>query len=318
MEVIEISHPINSSQFVNENIALAIGFFDGIHIGHQKVLKKMLEVAEHNDLKKAVMTFDPHPSVVLNPEKKRTTYLTPITDKVEAIEKLGVDYCFVVNFSSSFADVSADEFVEQYFIRNHVKAVIAGYDFSFGKYGKGNMASLQENDYPFSVHVVSKQTLEEDVKISTTNIRTSLELGEVEACTLALGRPYVIKGMVVQGEKRGRTIGFPTANVEPSDEYVLPRNGVYAVTLLIKSRNKVYEGVCNVGVKPTFHDPSVSQVSIEVNIFDFEESIYGERVEVFWHHFIRSEQKFNGIDALVEQISKDKEKAKSLLELDKQ
>lgn len=318
MEVIEISHPINSSQFVNENIALAIGFFDGIHIGHQKVLKKMLEVAEHNDLKKAVMTFDPHPSVVLNPEKKRTTYLTPITDKVEAIEKLGVDYCFVVNFSSSFADVSADEFVEQYFIRNHVKAVIAGYDFSFGKYGKGNMASLQENDYPFSVHVVSKQTLEEDVKISTTNIRISLELGEVEACTLALGRPYVIKGMVVQGEKRGRTIGFPTANVEPSDEYVLPRNGVYAVTLLIKSRNKVYEGVCNVGVKPTFHDPSVSQVSIEVNIFDFEESIYGERVEVFWHHFIRPEQKFNGIDALVEQISKDKEKAKSLLELDKQ
>lgn len=318
MEVIEISHPINSSQFVNENIALAIGFFDGIHIGHQKVLKKMLEVAEHNDLKKAVMTFDPHPSVVLNPEKKRTTYLTPITDKVEAIEKLGVDYCFVVNFSSSFADVSADEFVEQYFIRNHVKAVIAGYDFSFGKYGKGNMASLQENDYPFSVHVVSKQTLEEDIKISTTNIRTSLELGEVEACTLALGRPYVIKGMVVQGEKRGRTIGFPTANVEPSDEYVLPRNGVYAVTLLIKSRNKVYEGVCNVGVKPTFHDPSVSQVSIEVNIFDFEKSIYGERVEVFWHHFIRPEQKFNGIDALVEQISKDKEKAKSLLELDKQ
>ncbi|WP_210618330.1 bifunctional riboflavin kinase/FAD synthetase [Mammaliicoccus lentus] len=318
MEVIEISHPINSSQFVNENIALAIGFFDGIHIGHQKVLKKMLEVAEHNDLKKAVMTFDPHPSVVLNPEKKRTTYLTPITDKVEAIEKLGVDYCFVVNFSSSFADVSADEFVEQYFISNHVKAVIAGYDFSFGKYGKGNMASLQESDYPFSVHVVSKQTLEEDVKISTTNIRTSLELGEVEACTLALGRPYVIKGMVVQGEKRGRTIGFPTANVEPSDEYVLPRNGVYAVTLLIKSRNKVYEGVCNVGVKPTFHDPSVSQVSIEVNIFDFEESIYGERVEVFWHHFIRPEQKFNGIDALVEQISKDKEKAKSLLELDKQ
>ena len=318
MEVIEISHPINSSQFVNENIALAIGFFDGIHIGHQKVLKKMLEVAEHNDLKKAVMTFDPHPSVVLNPEKKRTTYLTPITDKVEAIEKLGVDYCFVVNFSSSFADVSADEFVEQYFIRNHVKAVIAGYDFSFGKYGKGNMASLQENDYPFSVHVVSKQTLEEDIKISTTNIRTSLELGEVEACTLALGRPYVIKGMVVQGEKRGRTIGFPTANVEPSDEYVLPRNGVYAVTLLIKSRNKVYEGVCNVGVKPTFHDSSVSQVSIEVNIFDFEESIYGERVEVFWHHFIRPEQKFNGIDALVEQISKDKEKAKSLLELDKQ
>ena len=180
------------------------------------------------------------------------------------------------------------------------------------------MASLQENDYPFSVHVVSKQTLEEDIKISTTNIRTSLELGEVEACTLALGRPYVIKGMVVQGEKRGRTIGFPTANVEPSDEYVLPRNGVYAVTLLIKSRNKVYEGVCNVGVKPTFHDPSVSQVSIEVNIFDFEESIYGERVEVFWHHFIRPEQKFNGIDALVEQISKDKEKAKSLLELDKQ
>nr|WP_263313470.1 riboflavin biosynthesis protein RibF [Mammaliicoccus sp. Marseille-Q6498] len=317
MEVIEISHPIKSSQFVKENIALAIGFFDGIHIGHQKVLKKMIQVAEEHQYKKAVMTFDPHPSVVLNPEKKRTTYLTPISDKVEAIEKLGVDYCFVVNFSSTFADVSADDFVEQYFIQNHVKAVIAGYDFSFGKYGKGNMASLQENDYPFSVHVVSKQTLQEDTKISTTDIRSSLELGEIEACNLSLGRPYVIKGMVVQGEKRGRTIGFPTANVEPSDDYVLPRKGVYAVTLVIKSQDKTYKGVCNVGVKPTFHDPSMSQISIEVNIFDFEESIYGERVEVYWHHFIRPEQKFNGIDALVEQIAKDKEEAKTLLSLEK-
>ncbi|MCD8801161.1 riboflavin biosynthesis protein RibF [Mammaliicoccus sciuri] len=317
MEVIEITHPIKSKQFVNENIALAIGFFDGIHLGHQQVLKKMIKVAKDKHLKKAVMTFDPHPSVVLNPEKKRTTYLTPIADKIEAIEKLGVDYCFVVNFSSTFADVSADDFIDQYFIQNHVKAVIAGYDFSFGKYGKGNMASLQENDYPFDVFVVSKQTLHEDEKISTTNIRTSLELGEIEACNLALGRPYVIKGMVVQGEKRGRTIGFPTANVEPSDDYVLPRKGVYAVTLLIKSRDKSYKGVCNVGVKPTFHDPSVSQISIEVNIFDFEESIYGERVEVYWHHFIRPEQKFDGIDSLVNQIKQDKEEAKALLSLER-
>lgn len=316
MEVIEITHPIKSSQFVNENIALAIGFFDGIHLGHQEVLHKMMKVAKDKHLKKAVMTFDPHPSVVLNPEKKRTTYLTPIADKVEAIRQLGVDYCFVVNFSSTFADVSADDFIDQYFVRNHVKAVIAGYDFSFGKYGKGNMSSLQENDYPFSVHVVSKQTLEGTEKISTTNIRASLENGEVESSNLSLGRPYVIKGMVVQGEKRGRTIGFPTANVEPSDDYVLPQKGVYAVTLLIKSRDQMYNGVCNVGVKPTFHDPSVSQISIEVNIFDFEESIYGERVEVFWHHFIRPEQKFDGIDALVAQIRKDKEEAKSLLSLE--
>lgn len=317
MEVIEISHPIKSSQYIDENIALAIGFFDGIHIGHQNVLKKMVQVADEKNLKKAVMTFDPHPSVVLNPEKKRTTYLTPIEDKKEVFKDWGIDYCFVVNFSSTFADIQAETFINQYFIKNHVKAVIAGYDFSFGKYGKGNMASLKEGDYPFSVHVVSKQTLDEDNKISTTDIRASLELGEIEACNLSLGRPYVIKGMVVQGEKRGRTIGFPTANVEPSDDYVLPRKGVYAVTLLIKSHDKIYEGVCNVGVKPTFHDPSKSQISIEVNIFDFEESIYGERVEVYWHYFIRPEQKFNGIDELVEQIKKDKVKAKELLSLEK-
>ncbi|GGI41838.1 riboflavin biosynthesis protein RibF [Mammaliicoccus stepanovicii] len=317
MEVIEITHPIKSSQFVEEDIALAIGFFDGIHIGHQEVLHKMKDVAKEKHLKKAVMTFDPHPSVVLNPEKKRTTYLTPISDKIDAIEKLNIDYCFVVNFSSTFADVTADEFINQYFIQNHVKAVIAGYDFSFGKYGKGNMTSLKENDYPFSVHVVSKQTLHQDhAKISTTDIRSCLELGDIESCNLALGRPYSIKGMIVQGEKRGRTIGFPTANVQPSDDYVLPRKGVYAVKLLIKSKNKMYDGVCNVGVKPTFHDPEAYQISIEVNIFDFEESIYGEKVEVYWYHFIRPEQKFDGIDSLVKQISKDKEEAKRLLSLE--
>ncbi|POA00360.1 bifunctional riboflavin kinase/FAD synthetase [Staphylococcus massiliensis CCUG 55927] len=315
MEVIEITHPIQKEQFINENIAMALGFFDGLHRGHQKVFEKLDEIASREGLKKAVMTFDPHPSVVLNPERKRTDYLTPLPYKLEMIEEMGIDYCLVVNFSSRFASVTAEAFIDQYLIQNNVKEVIAGFDFTFGKFGKGNMAVLQALDNHFNCTVVGKEDLN-DEKISTTAIRKALKEGELQYANEQLGYRYQIKGTVVQGEKRGRTIGFPTANIEPSDDFVLPKKGVYAVSLAIGPSDQVYRGVCNVGVKPTFHDPNTSHIVIEVNIFDFDENIYGERVIVFWHHYLRPEQKFNGIDPLVEQMNQDKERAKYLLSVD--
>lgn len=314
MKVIEVAHPIQEKQYIQEDVAMAFGFFDGMHKGHAKVFDTLSQIAEEKNLKKAVMTFDPHPSVVLNPELKRTDYLTPIQDKVEILETFGIDYCIVINFSSKFADVTAESFIEDYIIKNHVKEVVAGFDFTFGKFGKGNMLILDEMS-EFNTTTVSKQEIESE-KISTTAIRKALKSGDLQKANEELGYRFRIKGTVVQGEKRGRTIGFPTANVQPSDDYVLPKNGVYAVSMEIGSDHKVYRGVANVGVKPTFHDPSVAQVVIEVNIFDFNDDIYGERVTVFCHHFLRPEIKFDGIDPLVEQMNKDKEKAKYLLAVD--
>lgn len=314
MKVIEVTHPIQEDQFIKEPVAMAFGFFDGMHKGHAKVFDTLIQKAEESNLKKAVMTFDPHPSVVLNPERKRTDYLTPIEDKLDIIEQYGIDYCIVINFSSKFADVSAEDFVNNYILKNNVVKIIAGFDFTFGKFGKGNMMTLSELD-ECETTIVSKLEIESE-KISTTEIRRALKEGDLTKANEELGYRYQIKGTVVQGEKRGRTIGFPTANVQPSGDYVLPKKGVYAVSMNIGAEEKIYRGVANVGVKPTFHDPSQAQVVIEVNLFDFKEDIYGERVVVYWHHFLRPEVKFDGIDPLVEQMHKDKEQAKYLLSVD--
>lgn len=314
MEVIEVTHPIRQEQHIKEDIAIVLGFFDGLHRGHQALFDELDRVAEEKGLKKAIMTFDPHPSVVLNPKQKRTTYLTPLEDKIEKLKEKDIDYCIVVNFSSKFADVSPEEFMREYLINNHAKVIIAGFDFTFGKYGKGNMSMIQEYLSDVECITVGKQDIN-DEKISTTAIREALLTGQLDKANKSLGYRYQIKGTVVQGEKRGRTIGFPTANVEPSDDYVLPAKGVYAVSMKIGTSDKVYRGVCNVGVKPTFHD-SLPQVVIEVNLFDFEENIYGERVIIDWHHYLRPELKFDGIDPLVAQMNQDKESAKYLLSVD--
>lgn len=314
MKVIEVTHPIQEDQFIKEPVAMAFGFFDGMHKGHAKVFDTLIQKAEESNLKKAVMTFDPHPSVVLNPERKRTDYLTPIEDKLDIIEQYGIDYCIVINFSSKFADVSSEDFVNDYILKNNVVKIIAGFDFTFGKFGKGNMMTLSELD-ECETTIVSKLEIESE-KISTTEIRRALKEGDLTKANEELGYRYQIKGTVVQGEKRGRTIGFPTANVQPSGDYVLPKKGVYAVSMKIGAEEKIYRGVANVGVKPTFHDPSQAQVVIEVNLFDFKEDIYGERVVVYWHHFLRPEVKFDGIDPLVEQMHKDKEQSKYLLSVD--
>nr|MDK7246436.1 riboflavin kinase [Staphylococcus lugdunensis] len=190
-------------------------------------------------------------------KRKRTTYLTPLTDKLEMIEQQNIDYCIVINFSSRFADVTAEDFVQNYIINNHVKEVVAGFDFTYGKFGKGNMTVLKEMD-DFNTTIVGKQEIEAE-KISTTAIRQALQEGHLQKANNELGYLYRLKGTVVQGEKRGRTIGFPTANVQPSDDYVLPKKGVYAVSMAIGAEKRLYRGVANVGVKPTFHDPSKAE-----------------------------------------------------------
>ena len=312
MQTFRLHHPNDIKLTDIEESATAIGFFDGLHRGHQSVIDEMSRIAEEKGLKKAVMTFDPHPSVVLNPKQQRTTYVTPLDVKLDMLEKKGIDYCFIIHFSSSFASLDPDYFVQEYIIGSRINTLIAGFDFTYGYKGRGNINTLADYD-EFTVRVIDKcECSGSEAKISTTKIREDLSEGNIQYVNDALGRTYSVSGLVVQGEKRGRTIGFPTANIESEYRYFLPRNGVYAVTLRLNNEGTLLKGVCNVGVKPTFHDSAVKP-SIEVHLFDFDRSIYGESVTVYWHEFIRDEKKFNGIEELVAQITKDKDTAETLL-----
>ncbi len=256
----------------------------------------------------AVMTFDPHPSLVLGGRKEEVFYITPLNEKMDILQEMGVDICFIVRFTSDFAQLSPEQFIEHFITGLGVRQVVAGFDFSFGHKGGGNMA-LMESFGKENYSVTTVEKLEEDhEKISSTRIRQLLKDGYVEPVHHLLGRPYRVSGTVVNGDKRGRTIGFPTANVEPELGTFVPKRGVYAVRIRVQGEN--YEGVCNVGYKPTFNNPDIKNLVIEVHIFDFDKSIYGEKVTVEWYKRIRDEQKFSGIDELKEQIGLDKQTAK--------
>lgn len=308
MKVIHLKYPHQLKQTAQTTAySLAIGFFDGVHKGHQAVIKSAIAQAKKSGIRSAVMTFDPHPSIVLGGRNERVFYITPLQQKLDTLEALEVDAVFVVHFTSDFAKLSPEQFI-QYFIRDlHVKHVTAGFDFSFGAYGKGDMALMQQlanGDY--TVTVVDKQS-DTDEKISSTRIRKLLQDGDMEAVRELLGRAFEVPGMVVHGDKRGRTMGFPTANVQAMEGCFTPATGVYAVKILVQ--NEWHNGVCNVGYKPTFNNPENKQLSIEVHILDFDKNIYGEEVTVGWYKRIRSERKFNGIDELIVQIDRDKHEA---------
>ena len=305
MKIINITHPHDYKEGDFPPLAVALGYFDGVHIGHQKVIETVKTIGQEKGLATAVMTFDPHPSVILNKHVKHVRLLTPMQDKIELMEKMGLDYLFIVRFSPDFANLSPQRFVDDYLISLHVKHVVAGFDYSYGQFGKGTMETLPIHAREkFDVTTVSKLDLG-DEKISSTRIRQELINGHTESINDLLSRQFTVKGSVVDGEKRGRLLGFPTANVEVDSEYYLPGTGVYCVRM--KVRGSWYNGICNVGYKPTFHTEKEEIPTVEVHLLDFEADIYKERVIVEWHKRIRSEQKFNSMEDLVAQLEMDKQ-----------
>ncbi|MFO1445953.1 bifunctional riboflavin kinase/FAD synthetase [Bacillus sp. Bva_UNVM-123] len=307
MEVISLHHPHDMSRDVKPQLVMALGYFDGVHLGHQKVILTAKEMAEQKGMKSAVMTFDPHPSVVLSKDVKHVEYITPLKDKIELISSLGIDYLFIINFTREFANLLPQEFVDRYLIELNVQHVVAGFDYTYGRMGKGTMETLPfHSREQFGFTVIPKVTKSED-KVSSTLIRSHLRVGNLEELPSLLGRFYTTKGIVIHGDKRGRTIGFPTANVGLEEDYIIPPLGVYCVRFYV--HDKWYEGVCNVGFKPTFHKEASLKPSIEVHIFDFDQDIYGEEVAVEWHQYLRKEQKFSSITELIAQIEKDKAEA---------
>ena len=308
MEVIHLKYPHQLQQRESmQPYSLALGFFDGVHLGHQAVIATAKQEGDKRQIPTAVMTFDPHPSLVLGGRNEKVFYITLLQQKLQLFEEQGVDAVFVVHFTSDFAKLSPSEFVDTFIRALNIQHITAGFDFSFGAFGKGtmeDMRTLSKGDY--GVTVVDKKA-DNVEKISSTRIRKLLQEGDMEAARILLGRPFEIKGIVVHGDKRGRTIGFPTANVQALEGVFIPASGVYAVRLNVQ--NNWYDGVCNVGYKPTFKDPNDKQLSIEVHILNFEKNIYGEEVKVAWFKRIRSERKFDGIEALKTQIEQDKEQA---------
>ncbi|WP_345238875.1 bifunctional riboflavin kinase/FAD synthetase [Pontibacillus salipaludis] len=301
MEIYELQHPHTLKYQDLPETVLAVGYFDGVHRGHQEVIRTAKQIADETGRTSAVMTFHPHPSVVLKKETQHVKYITPLEDKIKVFEDLGIDRVYLVEFNKDLAGLLPQDFVNHYFIGLHVSHVVAGFDFTYGRMGKGTMDTLPTHGgEQLSQTVVSKVT-EHEKKISSTLIRESIKEGNISLANELLGRPYQIRGTVVTGDQRGRTIGFPTANLSVSEDYLLPKVGVYAVRVV--HNNSSYYGMANIGYKPTFQDTKV--LSVEINLFDFEADLYGEELTVEWHAFIRDEVKFNGVDHLIDQLQKD-------------
>jgi riboflavin kinase/FMN adenylyltransferase len=287
-----------------KNPVVTIGTFDGVHLGHQKIIEQLNLEAAKNGGESVLLTFDPHPRIVLFPENHNVKLIQTLDEKFQVLEKFDLKNVVLVPFTKGFSELSAIDFVEQILIGNlKAKKVVIGYDHQFGRNREGNiqfLKSVSEN-YGFEVIEISAKSIDE-INISSTKIRDSLLLGDVETAKLFLSRPYEISGTVVKGNQLGRTLGFPTANVKVDSELKLvPANGVYAVR--VKIAEKMYFGVMNIGTKPTVN--SSNEKSLEVHIFDFNKVIYGDIITVFMEKHIRNEQKFANLDELKRAISND-------------
>lgn len=294
-----------------KNAVVTSGTFDGVHLGHQKILQILRETAKKTGGESVVLTFWPHPRVVVSKDSQDLKLLSTIDEKIELLESQGVDHLLVIPFTREFSELSSEEYVKDILLKKiGTKKLVIGYDHRFGRNREGGFDYLKANSELFGIEIeeIPRQEIEK-LTISSTKIRQSLLSGEVSSANELLGRKYSFTGIVVKGRQLGRTIGFPTANVQVSQFYkLIPANGVYAVRTFF--RNQRHNGMMNIGTRPTVDGIGRTQ---EVNIFDFDDDIYGETVTVEIVDYIRPEQKFNGLDELKAQILADKAKSKAIL-----
>ncbi len=297
MEVIYLKE--GEQFYQSKPIVGAIGFFDGLHLGHMALVHEVERVAKEKNYCKALITFDHYPLYVLGKWKEEKC-LTSILDRQHILEKRGFDYLFVIEFTKTVAALSPQEFMKHYLVNCGIRHVVCGFDFRFGCQNKGDSQTLKNNPH-FDVSVID-EVLYKGEKISSTRIRHHLENGQVQDLNELLGRYYCIHGNVIHGRHIGHGLGFPTANID-YDSYFLPCGGVYAVKVYINQ--DVYLGMCNIGYNPTFH--ALKKASLEVNILDFDQDIYGYDVYVEFHDLIRKEQVFSSKEALIQQLTHDQQ-----------
>lgn len=287
-----------------KNPVVTIGTFDGVHLGHQKIIDQLNLEAEKIGGESVLLTFDPHPRIVLFPQNHNVQLIQTLDEKFQVLDKFNLKNVVLVPFTKEFSELSAIDFVDQILVGNlKAKKVVIGYDHQFGRNREGNIEFLKSvsEKYGFEVIEISAKSIDE-INISSTKIRDSLLRGDVGTAKLFLSRPYEISGTVIQGNQLGRTIGFPTANIRvDSDLKLIPSNGVYAVR--VKIFDELHFGVLNIGTKPTVNQ--TNEKSIEVYIFDFDSEIYGEFISLFFEKQIRNEEKFANLDELKKAISND-------------
>ncbi|GAA0461617.1 bifunctional riboflavin kinase/FAD synthetase [Alkalibacillus silvisoli] len=310
MKVIELN--LKDQLTALDDVSIAVGYFDGVHKGHQAVIQEAVNQANHRGLKSGVMTFNPHPLTVIKNQPLTDYLITSLEEKLALFKQMNLDYVIIVTFDYDLAQLSPQNFVNQFFIGLNVKHVVGGFDFSFGHKGAGKIQNMDSYANGAFTHSVVGQVSLKDEKISSTLIREQLSLGHLQYTEKLLGRPFSIHAKVKEGYKRGREIGFPTANLEVSTDHKVPKLGVYAVYVKINGKN--YEGMASVGYNPTFDDQHEKPI-VEVNIFDFDDDIYGELIEVAFLKYIRNEEKFDGVDQLIDRIKKDEVEVKNFLSL---
>ena len=289
---------------------MTIGNFDGVHLGHKHVLESLVNQSQ-SGFKSVVITFWPHPRRILNPEFANLKFLTSIIEKTELLQNIGIEYLIILPFDLQMGEMTAHEFVQKILIEGvRAKKVILGYDHRFGKDRAGGLDFLQQNNTKFNLILEEIPQKEVDnIGISSSKIKSFLMEGKISDANLLLGRNYSISGKVVEGKRLGRTIGFPTANIELEfEEKLLPGVGVYAVRILYDSR--YFKGMMNIGYRPTV---SGNNLSLEVHIFDFSEDIYGKFISIEFVEFIREESKFASLEELKLQLYRDKTSALKFL-----
>jgi riboflavin kinase/FMN adenylyltransferase len=290
---------------------VTIGTFDGVHVGHQEILNQVVADAKSNGGNSMLITFWPHPRFIIDKDDTDLKLLSTFEEKVDLLETLGIDYLIKIPFTPKFSNLTPEEFVKDILVdRIGVKKLYIGYDHRFGNNREGNIHFLKERaqKYHYEVVEIPRQDIE-DIGISSTKIRQALHVGDIGLANYLLGRSYSITGTVVDGEKRGRKLGFPTANIHIPESYkLLPHDGAYAVLATIDEIR--YKGMLNIGFKPTV---SGIQRTIEVHLFNFDENIYSKKITIEFVQSLRKEKKFEGLEDLKEQLSKDKEKAIGIL-----
>jgi len=294
-----------------ENAVVTSGTFDGVHLGHQKILNRLNQVANLTNGQSVVITFYPHPRSVISSDNRIVKLLSTLDEKIELLENSGVNHLLIIPFTREFSELSSEEFIQNILIETiGTKTLVIGYDHRFGKNREGSFDFLKQNKekYGFEIEEISRQDIE-NVGVSSSKIRKALQEGDVPSADHFLGRNYSLSGLIVKGKQLGRTIGFPTANIQVREiAKLIPADGVYAVK--VHHNAAVFGGMLNIGNRPTVDG---TYQTIEVNIFDFDQEIYGENLKVEFLQKIREEKKFSGLDELNHQIGIDKITCEGLL-----
>jgi riboflavin kinase/FMN adenylyltransferase len=289
------------------------GTFDGVHLGHQKIFSRLREIASRNFGETVVLTFWPHPRLVLHPEDRSLKLLNTFEEKAELLKEQGIQHLIRIPFTKEFSQLSSEQFIQEILVKTiGTRKLVIGYDHHFGKNREGSFEQLKLDGprYGFEVEEIPRQEVDH-VAVSSTKIRRALEEGDIETANHFLGRPYSLTGRVVAGDKIGASIGFPTANIEIDTHYkLIPVDGIYAVT--VRHEHHIYGGMLYIGYRPTLQGTTRN---IEVNIFNFDQQVYGESLTVHFHKLLRGDQTFSGLPAMTAQLQRDKEHALQVLKM---